>query len=251
MVGWIALMLAVWAGSAQASCGQALALGLDVSGSVDPQEYWLQREGLAAALSSQAVREVLLARGAAPTDIAVFEWSGPAHQVIVQPWITIGDAAVLAQVTARLRNTPRIKGSLTTALGSAMHFGLALLDLRQDCGTRTLDVSGDGPANTGPRPQDIPPASIPVDVIINGLVIGDPARGDIKDLSSYFNAYVIRGPGAFVETALGFDDYANAMERKLLRELQSLALSEVQPRQVNKYSGSVRSNSAPRGAVTW
>jgi hypothetical protein len=48
---------------------------------------------------------------------------------------------------------------------------------------------------------------------------------EIKELSSYFRANVIRGPDAFVETALGFSDYAQAMERKLLRELQSIALS--------------------------
>ena len=250
----MALILALWAGGVQASCGQALVLGLDVSGSVDPQEYWLQREGLAAALSSPAVRAVLLAQGAAPTDVAVFEWSGPAHQIMVQPWVTISDAAVLAEVTAQLRSKPRVTGNLTTAIGSAMQFGVALLDMRQDCWKRTLDISGDGPANTGPRPQDVSPARIPADVIINGLVVGDLARDDIKALSSYFNAYVIRGTGAFVETALGFDDYANAMERKLLRELQSLALSEVpqsQPEQVSKYSGFVPSSSAPRGVASW
>jgi hypothetical protein len=38
---------------------------------------------------------------------------------------------------------------------------------------------------------------------------------------------VITGSGAFVETALGFDDYEAAMTRKLLRELEVLAVSEL------------------------
>jgi len=65
-------------------------------------------------------------------------------------------------------------------------------------------------------------AAVPTDVVINGLVI---EVANIQELSAYFDAYVIRGSGAFVEVALGFEDYAAAMERKLLRELQSLALS--------------------------
>lgn len=224
------LALAVfWAAPVQA-CRQALAIGLDVSGSVDPTEYQLQRDGLAAALMSPAVQKLVIGAGSAPMDIAIYEWSGPAHQVLIQPWVTIDSAATLAQIAQNLRTRPRVPGSPTTAIGSALVYGAALLDQRQSCWKRTIDISGDGPANTGPRPQDV--TGIPANVVVNALVIGaadrqarDERSADIKELSSYFNAYVIRGTGAFVEVALGFEDYAAAMERKLLRELQSLALS--------------------------
>ena len=69
---------------------------------------------------------------------------------------------------------------------------------------------------------------------MNGLVIGSGNRrgdderiADIKELSSYYNSYVIRGTGAFVEAALGFEEYAAAMERKLLRELASIAIGKL------------------------
>ena len=39
------------------------------------------------------------------------------------------------------------------------------------------------------------------------------------ELVTYFRERVIQGADAFVEVALGFDDYADAMKRKLLREL--------------------------------
>ena len=129
----------------------------------------MQRDGVAAALTSPAVTEVLLKSGAAPVDLAVFEWSGPAHQVMIQPWVTITDAAVLLEVARRIRTNPRVTGSPTTAIGSAMGFGVGLLDQRANCWKRTLDISGDGQANTGPRPQDV--AAVPTDVVINGLVI--------------------------------------------------------------------------------
>jgi len=217
---WQVALCCLVAGSSEAACRQALALGLDVSGSVDTVEYQMQRDGVAAALTSKAVSEVLLKSGAAPVDLAVFEWSGPEHQVMVQPWVTITDAVILLEVAQQIKAAPRVKGSPTTAIGAAMGFESALLDQRATCWKRTLDISGDGQANTGPRPQDI--AHVPKDVVINGLVIGQTT---IQELSAYFDAYVIRGAGSFVEVALGFEDYAAAMERKLLRELQSLALS--------------------------
>lgn len=218
---WVTLICSLWAGGADAACRQALVLGLDVSGSVDAVEYQLQRGGLATALLSPAVTEVFLRQYAAPIDIAVFEWSGPAHQIVILPWTTIADRATLAAVANTLRRSPRIAGDPSTAIGSAMSFASDLLVSRQHCWKQTIDLSGDGPANTGPLPQDVGPPAVAANITINGLVI---VSADAKELPSYFREYVVRGPDAFVEVALGFDDYANAMERKLLRELQSIAI---------------------------
>ncbi|MFT6786255.1 MAG: hypothetical protein ACJATG_002263 [Dinoroseobacter sp.] len=44
---------------------------------------------------------------------------------------------------------------------------------------------------------------------------------------SYFAARVITGPLAFTEAALTFDDFENAMRRKLLKELAVLAVSSI------------------------
>ena len=222
--------------AAQAACRQALVLGLDISGSVDAREYQLQREGLAAALGAPAVRAALLQQLDAPVRLSVFEWSGPAAQTVILPWTEIADAEALDAARSRILTAPRTVQDQTTALGSAMLRGFAMLETQADCWTRTLDLSGDGIANTGPRPQDVGPDRTPPGVTVNGLTIEadlqpgrDQTSADIRELSAYFRAYVIRGPGAFVETALGFTDYAAAMERKLLRELQSLALSDARP----------------------
>ena len=228
------LAVAIWCCAASptfAACRQALALGLDVSGSVDATEYDLQRRGLAAALTSDKVSEVLLRQPDAPVVLYVYEWSGPAHQHVIQPWIAL-DPETLPRAALRISNSPRMTAPPTTALGSAILFGVGRLLEQPDCWRLTLDISGDGKANTGPRPQDL--QQIPRHVTINALVIGsddranrDERQADIKELSSYFSAYVIRGSDPFVETALGFTDYASAMERKLLRELQSIGLSHL------------------------
>ncbi len=227
----LAILLALWASTGQAACRQALALGLDISGSVDAREYLLQRNGLATALSSPAVQDVLFAPGAAPIRIAVYEWSGPTEQVLIVPWTELVDPATLATVLGVLQSKPRPVQSPTTAIGSALQAGFDLLGPQADCWKRTLDISGDGKANTGPLPQTIPVPDGLSDVNVNALVIGIAERpggnwgAGIQDLTSYFEAYVLRGPAPFVEVALGYDDYADAMESKLLRELETLATS--------------------------
>ncbi|MDX8354385.1 DUF1194 domain-containing protein [Cognatiyoonia sp. IB215182] len=226
--------LLIWSGAAHAACRQALALGLDMSTSVDAVEYRLQLEGLASALQSDAVQEVLFAQPDAPIRIAVFEWSGPPNQTLVLPWTELQTPADLADAVRTIRGHQRITAAPTTAIGAALLYGFALLDAQPDCWKRTLDLSGDGETNTGPRPEDIPSDRTPPGVTVNGLVIGSGnARGDdhrfadIKALSAYYRRNVVRGPGAFVEVALGFEDYAAAMERKLLRELASIAIGQL------------------------
>ena len=224
----VALALALGtAGMAGAECRQALALGLDVSGSVDGGEYRLQLDGLAAALDTPEVREVLLGDPGWPVRLAVYEWSGPRqfNRRLLVGWSEITDAAALARVTDTLRGTARRKADPSTALGSALSYGTALLATQTDCPKRTLDLSGDGKNNTGPRPRDV---ASPDWLTVNGLTV---ARTDgtqqisLQELTAYYQANVIRGPAAFVEAAEGFDDFQNAMTRKLLREIQGLSLA--------------------------
>ncbi|WP_242650944.1 DUF1194 domain-containing protein [Yoonia tamlensis] len=210
--------------AATAACRHALALGLDVSGSVDAVEYRLQLDGLAAALQSEAVQAVLFQQPDAPVSISIYEWSGPTDQTVIQPWMALNDPAQLNRLVTVLHGHQRQAAAPTTAIGAAMMTGFALLDQQPACWRRTLDISGDGAANTGPRPQDIAPHLVPVGVIVNGLVV---AAADDTELAAYYRSYVIRGAGAFVETARGFEDYAAAMERKLLRELQSIAIGSL------------------------
>lgn len=228
----LALVLGLPAPVGAASCRQALALALDVSGSVDTDEYRLQIGGLAAALRHPDVVRALLAMPDSPVRIAVFEWSGPDFQRLLLDWTEITDAATLEVAANRVWRTTRVKAPPSTALGTALTHAAALLDGQRGCWKRTLDVSGDGKQNTGPHPRDIRPVFGAAGVTVNALVIGTGGPvGDafretwIAELSAYFDAYVITGPGAFVETALDFDDYEAAMVRKLLRELTGPVLS--------------------------
>ena len=235
MIRAVALLLGLMlAGAAQANCRQALALALDVSGSVDAREYRLQIGGVTAALGDPEVQDKLFAMPSAPVRLMVFEWSGPNDQRILLPWTAIDSMATLENVMEALAQTTRVEATPGTALGTAMTSGAIFLDQQQDCWKRTLDISGDGKSNLGPRPRDVKPRLESKGIIINGLVIGvdDPSIGDVRqsdigELSSYYNAHVILGPDAFVLTAIGYADYARAMRKKLLRELDGLVFSEL------------------------
>ncbi len=231
----LAVSLASFSGPATAACRQALALGLDVSGSVDLKEYRLQLDGLVTALNDPDIVRILFAMPGTPVELLVYEWSGPEDQTVLVPWTALVDRSALEAVSLTLARTERRAATPGTALGVAMNVGAAFLDQRASCWKRTLDISGDGKSNLGPRPRHVKDAIGNRGITINALVIGSdaPASGDrrqadIAELSSYFRAEVITGPEAFVQTALGFEAYAAAMTQKLKRELEGLVIGTLQ-----------------------
>lgn len=226
-----ALGLALCCHTARAECRLALALGLDVSGSVDSAEHSLQRLGLSRALRHPEIVALLAAPEQPPVELMIYEWSGPGSAAPILPWTRIDDAAQIGELARGLETAPRRAADPSTALGAAMGFGIAALSTR-DCWQRTLDISGDGMSNTGPRPAPLRATATAAGVTLNALVIGadSPHSGDarfveIGELVAYFQANVISGAGSFVETALGFADYEAAMIRKLKRELQGLTIA--------------------------
>lgn len=228
----VLLLTAMLAAPAHSACRQALALGLDVSGSVDMWEYRLQLDGLAAALLDPEVQEAFLLYPEAPVRLMVFEWSAQGHQRVVIGWQDVTGPAALLAAAEVLRSTKSVPvNNPSTAIGAAMVFGAAELQQQAGCWRMTLDISGDGPSNIGRHPRLIEPHETGP-VIINGLVIGPDGpsnttknRHNVKSLMGYYQSYVIRGPGAFVAAALDYEDFAEAMRRKLIRELQPAAVS--------------------------
>lgn len=232
----LAVALGLWSTVSEAACRQALALGLDVSGSVDAREYRLQMDGLAAALDSAKVRQALMIMPDTPVYLLVYEWSGPEDPTVVLPWTAVTGPQVLNGIIGQLRSLERRNSTPGTALGLAMREGVSHLNERKECWKLTLDLSGDGKSNLGPRPVDVKREIEPTGITVNALVIGAdaPSLGDIRQaeisgLSAYFHNEVIVGSDSFVETALGFEDYAAAMARKLERELETLILGAAPP----------------------
>jgi len=205
-------------------CRLALVLALDVSASVDAQEDALQRGGLARALIAPEVEEAFLAEGA-PVWLTVFEWSGPRTATGVLDWLEIASPEDLQLAAAAIAGSKRSRDDMPTALGYALGYAAGRFQHGPDCDAQTVDVSGDGRNNEG-----FPPTSaygaFPFDgVTVNGLAIAGGESG----IADYYRDEMIRGPGAFVIVADGFDDYERAMRAKLLRELRGPVIGWLAP----------------------
>ncbi|ABD54005.1 DUF1194 domain-containing protein [Jannaschia sp. CCS1] len=210
--------------AAQDQCRLALQLGMDVSASVDQAEYRLQADGLAAALVDPIVTEAFLT-GPGPVALSIFEWSGRFQQDVLVDWTMITSEADLLAIAERIAGRSRGSQDFPTALGYALGFAATRFREAPVCLFQTLDISGDGQNNDG-----FPPVAafehFDFDgITVNGLAIGGASR----EIEDYFAAEVIRGPGAFVEYALNHDHFAEAMRRKLERELRAMIFGGALP----------------------
>ena len=235
---WVALAL-----PGQAACRLSLVLAVDVSGSVDPREYRLQLDGIAAALLDAKVADQILATPETPVMLSVFEWSNSLYRRVIVDWKALGSYSDLVDVAGVLRAHFTRPKQGATAIGSAMLFADAMFQNGPRCWRRTIDISGDGTNNFGPEPELTRQLPAFNQVTINGLVIGsDATRGrderqmEMMELSAYFRTRVIHGPGAFIEIAQGFDDFERAMTRKLLRETALPALGARPPATPPRYA---------------
>jgi len=215
MAAWAAVL----AGDAAAQeCRLALVLALDVSSSVDATEDRLQREGLARSLLAPEVRRAFLAGD--PVAITAFEWSGEHSQVAILPgWEMVRDEGDLDRIARTVQASRRSRSNLPTAVGAALgHAANALRDAPA-CRAKTIDVAGDGVHNDGFSPKLAYEHFPLADVTVNALIVGG-AGGENAQLVAWFQSEVLHGPGAFSVYTQGYDDYADAMEAKLLKELE-------------------------------
>ncbi len=213
---WLAAGV-LFAHPAQA-CRLALVLAIDVSSSVDATEDALQRQGLAEALIDPQVSSAFFAN-ADPVAITIFEWSGRYNQVSLVPWTLIKSPGQLVTLSRNLAASQRSHNDFPTAMGYALGHAAGLLQTSPACLFQTVDVAGDGINNEGFGPTEAYTAFPFRDVTVNGLVVNAADFEGEVGLISFYRNEVIRGPGAFIEIATTFDDYAAAIRRKLIREL--------------------------------
>jgi hypothetical protein len=218
-------ILALLACEARAEgCRLALVLALDISSSVDPKEDALQRQGLSSALTSPEVQRAIFMPGG-HVALAVFEWSGRYNQELLLDWTEVRNPTELTQAAHQVGASKRSFAEFPTAVGHALEFAAELHARAPDCLFQTVDISGDGQNNEGPRPLEIYEKGILDNVTVNGLVINAAEFEAETELIYFFESEVLHGPGAFLEVAEGFADFERAMRRKLERELTPATLS--------------------------
>ena len=208
--------------AASQECEVALVLALDASSSVNAKEFQLQSKGLAAALLDKDVGAAI--EGVGGVLMTAYEWSGRRQHAIIADWSMLTDEQSIYRFAARLEAHSRAYVEFPTAVGYALGFGaVRFASAPVLCNRRVIDVSGDGVHNEGFPPASAYRAFDFAGVTVNGLVI----KGEIPDPEPYYRKNVLFGPGAFLEVATGYEDYANAMKRKLLREIGGALVTSI------------------------
>lgn len=207
--------------AAQRHVDLELIMAVDVSGSVDSEEYALQMGGIADAFRDpdiQGAIEIASPRGVA---VSVVLWSSSEWQHVAVDWGYIVNAADADAFAAAVDAAPRAFDG-NTAIGSAIDFSIRhFANNGFEGARRVIDVSGDGISNDGPDTAPARDRAVARGITINGLVIVEnnlPAR-------RFYRERVIGGPGAFVVDARGFADFGRVFKRKLLREISGPGLS--------------------------
>jgi hypothetical protein len=196
-----------------------LVLALDSSASVDVREFQLQNEGIALAFRDPEVLQAvdnLRPFGAA---IAVVQWGGPGETQVVLPFTHIENARDAKAFGFRVGLIRRWMRASSTSIATGIADAHAIVESNGFEGQRKIiDVSGDGPNNSGVDLEAARNNAFASGVTINGLSI----EAEDHDLQDYYLTHVIIGADSFVEPAQGFKDFARAIKEKLLRELRPL-----------------------------
>jgi len=227
------LILAVASLSTRVACAEIvdlqLILAADVSISVDNEEFRLQREGYAAAITSVPVLEAIRAGPHHAIAVSFIEWSGPSKQRIVADWTVIRDGEMATVFANILRTAPRSFAD-ATAIGSAIDFAVRQFDRSGvESDRRLIDISGDGDSNGGRPVEYARDDAVRARVTINGLAIVNehPLPGfighiqPVGGIGHYYRTRVAGGPGSFVFQIDSFQGFAEAIERKLVAEIAS------------------------------
>jgi Ca-activated chloride channel family protein len=194
----------------------AMVLAVDGSASVSYDEFGLLAGGMAAALRDPAVGAGLTGGKAGASLLCLLLWSGVGQQDIIIGWTRIASEADLLAFADSVDAMPRTVRAGKTAIGEALLASLTLLSKLPIAPTRNVvNVIGDGRSNDGIAPGPIRDRMMSADITINGLCV----LHEEADLLESYAEEVIGGPGAFAVTCATFADFAEAMRRKLTREV--------------------------------
>lgn len=200
-----------------------LVLAADGSGSIDDQEFRLQRAGYAAAITNPNVLAAIQSGFHGRIALAHVEWGGPASQHTIVDWMVISDAASAQAFADKLVAAPRVAQGYNSISGAIDHAADLIRSNDIDGARLVIDVSGDGP-QIGGRPLPVARAEALADgITINGLVIKSPGGGypgpGGMPLDAHYDRDVIGGQGAFVMVAETRANFAEAILAKMIEEI--------------------------------
>ncbi|MGE0419420.1 MAG: DUF1194 domain-containing protein [Acetobacteraceae bacterium] len=205
----------------------ALVLVTDVSRSITDDEFKLEKEGYAAALTSEKVIAAIRGGALGAIAVAYVEFAASFEVTNVVDWTIIRDRATAEAFAARLHQAPRSHFG-RTAIGAGIDRGVQLLaESGVNATRRVIDVCGDGTSNSGRGVNEARDEAVAQGIVINGLAIINEnpvpwAQAHVQPpggLPNYYRENVTGGPGSFVLEVRDFAKFGEAMTRKLVLEI--------------------------------
>jgi hypothetical protein len=193
-----------------------LVIAIDTSASVDDREFTLQVEGIAKAFADKEVIAAIESLAPAGMAVGLVQWSGPEAFALVIPFNHVYDRRTAKAFGFLVGLTQRRSTAGTTAMAYSLGRAAELIEANEFAGDRrVIDVSGDGRNNTPPNVEVVRDRVVGSGITINGLaILSDDPRLDL-----YYRRSLIGGQDAFAEVADGFGEFAQAIRRKLIREI--------------------------------
>jgi hypothetical protein len=183
---------------------------------VDQRRFELQRQGYVAAFRDPRVLRAIQSGATQAIAVTMVQWTGPALQIQVLPWTLIKDVTTAHAFAAAVADTPRQLFSGGTSISGVIDHAVPLMAESPFQGMRrVIDISGDGSNNRGRPAASARNDAVRAGIVINGLPILAVEPG----LDRYFSDQVIGGPGAFVIATQSYETFAEAILKKLIREM--------------------------------
>jgi hypothetical protein len=206
-----------------------LVIAIDVLASMDESRRRVQREGYARAIRSAEVLAAIKSGPHGRIAIACFGWATPDYQRVIAPW-TIVESRADADTVAHAIEQEQLAAEGGTSISAALLFSERLLHtagIRAD--RKIIDVSGDGPNNSGPLLRLARDSVLADGVTINGLAIALLTKEERTfgpfaptTIRSYYQDCVIGGAGAFVIEVAEVGEFEPAIRTKLTREIAEM-----------------------------
>ena len=200
-----------------------LLLLVDVSGSVDDDEYDLQKSGYVAAFQDSSI-QALIASSTNGVAVAYAEWSSnntatmgmDDTDTVITDWTVLKSANDAAAFATAISNVSRTSSSLT-APGSAINWGITEINTNGFDPTKSsvMDVSGDGERNDGDNTFNAAKAASADSITVNGFAI----LTDVLDLDDWYKANISDPGGGTTWIANDFNDFGAAVKQKIKVEV--------------------------------
>jgi len=212
-----------------------LCLAADVSESVTPVDYDLQKRGHAEAIRHPEVVSAIASGRMGRIAATYVEWAKQDQQFIAAPWQVIGDLESAERFARRIDSAPPppwiANPVRNTSISEAILFCLnQFANAPVSAARKVIDLSSDGTHNIGAELQPTRQRALNAGAIINALAIvnsdnpypyvthENPEGG----LPNYFRLNVVAGSGSFVEVAEGYEAFSRMIRRKFLLEIAGM-----------------------------